>query len=761
VRRARILASSEPPLPPETPTSPCSPSRGTGGASAAARRAWRLPPADELLTAGAVGRSALPQEGVDPSAGSAVVRRGPPIAVPMTALTKPRRAPPQKPDPEGPPSPSAYASSESPVSGQSLRRGSLPSPPPQPPRRLGGAGARSEPMLLPSAAPTPRATSADQGNAAEQRILSGFVVKAGTHLRPAVLCVPSGGPANDPARARNGGVPLTRLRGDRCVLGNAASAGTTWPTSPMRVSSVPALHIRAHSESPKAKTPRAARGMVRRVSKVLLNYPLATRSLEGSTGNSSRVLRSLVVSADDPSNNGDHESAQADRVVSQPPRSASAARSPRSTSLKRVSWAEEWDWDPSSPTGQVYSSKSLENGMPTPALQKSVRKMDALYGLRRCAKGGSGGMPALPTAAVVEDHLAEDAAVKVTATSQLQAATGTLPHVDADAGSGVVVSPAIKSDAAASGAPAAASGELAAAITADDSDEALMYAVLRDTEDTEAQLRIMESSMDSVLKECASAGGARHATALISGRILAVARRKASLLHDVEKRLAEFETAHARREDLLSRIVADTESAPEALRGVKKFIAMYTHSPGHPADENKSQFTRFASTFKLPRKHGVLDKFRYMAEEAGTWWAQACLNQAEKGHGHAVLRRLFDVALGTGVDEDHPFLVRAKVIINDRLAGRVLADAEDRQRKDAKAEERGNVPMIGQATAMADKIDLEIRAAVAEGVPETDPRLQQATAICKELRQKDFDRKRSEGRAKRLEAAARSASPMK
>jgi len=548
--------------------------------------------------------------------------------------------------------------------------------------------------LLPSSGPTPRPPS----------------LGAGFRLHTAVLSVPSAGPANDAARVRNGGSPLLK-RGAR--MRQAASLQCAAKTTGclggglLQVSSAPALL------GTEAKTPRAARGMVRKVSKVLIDYPGAGSASSGA---------------------GEGRRSTTDRMLSTWPCSKDwAAPNPRrSTIAKRVSFGdEETFWDPTSPTGPLYSSKSREDGTPTPALRQSGKKMDGLFELRRCGKDDAvPSPPAVPSA------------------TPLPVATppATPPAVLAAGGDGQ------------GGADAGRRGSKDAALDpGDDSDEALMYAVLRDLNDKEEQLRAMEAQMVTILKNVNDSGGARHATAVISGRILAVARRKASLLHDVEERTESLRTAHARREEIVPSIVSGKASAPEELGGIRRFLEKYTHGPGHPADENKSHFAKFAQSFKLPKQHEALARLKALADEVGEFWADTCLAEAEKGHGHAVLRRLFDVALGTGVDQDHPKLVRAIRILNDRLAERVLKEAQERQKKDAFQEEMGKMPRVGAASEMGDKIEQDVFAAVKEGVPENDPRLQQAMEICKALRQKDGERKRLEGRQKRLEAQAASA----
>jgi len=209
------------------------------------------------------------------------------------------------------------------------------------------------------------------------------------------------------------------------------------------------------------------------------------------------------------------------------------------------------------------------------------------------------------------------------------------------------------------------------------------------------------------------------------------------------------------REELFPLIFANKTKPPPELEGIEDFLARHTHRRGgHPADADKTDFARFARTFRLPSEHSALLRLRRLADEVAEYWADVCLSKAEEGHGHTELKRLFDVASGTGVDPGHPKIVRAKRILNDRLAEHVLKDAEEREQRDARLESRGQVPRVGYASEQADKVEQAIFGAVAEGVPEGDPRLARASGICKGLRQRDGERKRLEGRRRRMEEAA-------
>jgi len=278
---------------------------------------------------------------------------------------------------------------------------------------------------------------------------------------------------------------------------------------------------------------------------------------------------------------------------------------------------------------------------------------------------------------------------------------------------------------------------------------------LRDLDDSEAQLKVLEVQLSEGTEAASEFGGSRHATAVLSCRTLLVVRRKLSLLHDVEERTAEFEAVQARAGELEPQIAAGSLGPPPELAGIRRFISSYTHSPGNPGDANKSDFRAFASSFKLPAGHSRLRRLRSSADEAGEWWADACLRRAEDGADHRVLRRLFDVAEGTGVDVNHFKLVRATKILIDRLADRVLKDAQDRQQQDAAlAKQRGDRMEVGPASFAADKIDKDIAKAIEDGVPQADARLKQSAQVAKALREADGMRKRMAGRQKRLDAAS-------
>lgn len=292
----------------------------------------------------------------------------------------------------------------------------------------------------------------------------------------------------------------------------------------------------------------------------------------------------------------------------------------------------------------------------------------------------------------------------------------------------------------------------------EEQDDALLQTTLKDTHDCEAILRSLEFNLVDGTGAVAECGGARHATCVITSRTLHVVKRKADLLQAVEQRTAAIERIMAGCDKLCAEIVAGTTPAPAELGDIKRFRRAHTHN-GNPADENKTDFLSFANSFRLPASHDALFKLRDVAAAAGEWWAEACVREATKGIGHKELRRLFDVALGTGLDPDHYKLVRAEVILTDRLAERVIKEAKERLERDTMMADRApGAPPVGPAAIAADKIEVDMKQAVAEGVKKSDLRLKEAAAIAQKLRENDGQRKRLANREKRLAEKANASS---
>lgn len=281
---------------------------------------------------------------------------------------------------------------------------------------------------------------------------------------------------------------------------------------------------------------------------------------------------------------------------------------------------------------------------------------------------------------------------------------------------------------------------------------ALLHSTLADLFDTSAVLRSLEEQMRTAHDEAQELGGARHATAVLAARTFSVVRRKAALLRAVEARTAEFESAHNRRDEISAQLLSGKAEAPSELFGILKFINQYTHKGGNPVDADRSDFELFAASFKLPSKHRALQNLRDLSDKISQWWAEEALRVAQEGAAYVQIRRFFAVTIGAGADEDHPYLLRAATILNDRLADKMLKEARDKQRIDTENAARSEVPQVGPASRAADMIDKSIQEVVAEGVPEHDLRVIEAKKIMKELREADGQRKRLAARQQRLQS---------
>jgi len=524
---------------------------------------------------------------------------------------------------------------------------------------------------------------------------------------PAIL-VPSAALSNDMSRVRNAGEPLLR----RLQRGNfeGFEAGGL-----LHVASQPLLDGRSGS----SRTPRQARSLVRKVSKVGLHYPdIETRAQ--SPMNRSLVDEGMLEDPVCPTEGSTHtwEGTGRSPIIRTLPKSR-----------RRASESAFW------PSTFVVRKED----QPSHEQLRSAALRDVLKDLRRMKRdppphNDAGGAQPAEAGELAAPEV--DGAPREPPPAYLDTKVSSAEALGLGAGGG---------DA---DVPPDSSGPMKGA---DGSDDGPIYALLKDLNDTSEGIDDFVELLTDGTNAASKFGGSRRATTVISMRTLLVARRKRQLCSDVEDHIAEFEAAHAKRDALLPLIIADTAEPPEALRGAKQFVQRYTHRPTDPVDADKSDFGAFVSSFKLPRKHQHLERMRALMLEVGEWWAEACVTQAIAGQHHAVLKRLFNVALGSGIDESHPKLVHAMQILTDRLADRVLNAAKDRKERDDAMQESQPLPPVGPASNMADKIEEDIRSAIKEGVKPKDPRLDAAQQIAKELRQQDGQRKRLHNRQKQQE----------
>jgi hypothetical protein len=288
----------------------------------------------------------------------------------------------------------------------------------------------------------------------------------------------------------------------------------------------------------------------------------------------------------------------------------------------------------------------------------------------------------------------------------------------------------------------------------EDLSDALMISVLKDCQDNEAGLRSQIKSIQGTVDFCVACGGDRHATTVISRRILKVMRRKADLLHAVETLIKKLEASKQTRDELCAKLVAAPIDFPPELVNVPQFIKDHIHKPGEPVDAPRNFFDLFASSFKLPSKHIILAKCRDLADELGDWWAKTTNAEARKGIDREVIERLMALSISVGAEEDHPYLLRAIDVWRERIAEKVLRDAKKIQENDKMAADRdmacGRVRKVGLATADGDKVEASVVEAKEKGVKANDERLIAAIAIAKELRELDGTRRRMVNREERI-----------
>ncbi|CAK0832470.1 unnamed protein product, partial [Prorocentrum cordatum] len=278
-----------------------------------------------------------------------------------------------------------------------------------------------------------------------------------------------------------------------------------------------------------------------------------------------------------------------------------------------------------------------------------------------------------------------------------------------------------------------------------DAEGCLLNNTLLNTEDSSEQLWQQEEQMVKHVGFTAEAGGARHASQAVTCRVLEIVRRKRQLLQTVEARTQLFEAEVARKGDLLREVVAGTLESPPELMRLEDFLESVTH-PGELAEANRADFSLFASTFRLPADHGTLVRLREQRGEMALWWAESCMAEAAKGTDYAALKTMRDIAMMAGLDRDHFLSFRMKRVLIDRVADWAVEQAE-------LARQHADAPGTTLA-ADARKVEDTIESAVKEGVPESDPRIRQARAAMKAIRDADFARRRREQAEQRRQRGA-------
>eukprot|EP00927_Polykrikos_kofoidii_P059701 TRINITY_DN54840_c0_g1_i1.p1 TRINITY_DN54840_c0_g1~~TRINITY_DN54840_c0_g1_i1.p1 ORF type:complete len:738 (+),score=147.80 TRINITY_DN54840_c0_g1_i1:55-2268(+) len=515
-------------------------------------------------------------------------------------------------------------------------------------------------------------------------------------LRPGQIMAPSSGSSNNPARVRNIGSGVGW--GSRGV-----GAGTTGVG---RSESEPGLHVKGSLEvvgqlplSP--TTPRTLRGNVRKASAVTMTYPelppgsplaLSVASWKRPLSLSSSSSPSITCSTAF----GDTVLASQSSGVSTPSSSSSPPQ------RKRVTFFDFPGGHATvkSPTGPLFVDDDPLNSV---GLRRSRRLMDSLYELRRAKATRKATTPA-------EANLGDQSDAP---------GPGTVGGSSSGGADGADVD-GVQDEVA---------------------DEPLLVATLKDTEDSEAELRLTEATMLSVTAPVRECGGTRHATAVISGRTLAVIQRKAHILQACEARLKAFEEAQARREEIRAMLLAEDCQPPQELVGIDRFTKSWLHKDGKPEEANKSNFHIFVSSFGLPHGHCIVKRLLEVGSKATQWWAKAALAEAKKGTDTAGVHRCIELAVDILGNKEHAAIVECRTVLGNCLAENVLKSALEQQAKDeALCASFPNRPQPESARKTAEFINTEITTAVSMGAPNKHPSLTEAKSIAVNFEREEKDR---------------------
>lgn len=571
-------------------------------------------------------------------------------------------------------------------------------------------------------------------------------------VRSPEILLPAEGPKNDTTRVYNCGKALTPYQ-----MGLSASEPSLPSTAARRGPPSPrgaASPRRRPSGKAAPLDPRSARGLVKTVSRVVVQYPeWDPYSLEG------RPQRRPEYRAPLPTTRPVERAKQPplplesiDLAAMFRPSSGrrSARPDPKPVDAKALHRTVEQE------EIRNISSTISQKGDPTTELAKSMVKLDNLYKMRRIDAG--------ETPAAAESKHATTWPVQGLASGRSRSPSRTQddagdarPRTQDDAGEarGATASkrssllPEAGRRSGRSPSPEAGrSPSPEAGRESKANQETLLTKTLKDLQDTSEVLQVQADAISAAQDVVSQVGASRHATNVVIMRSYGVLLRKAYLLQRVERRLSEVEEASTEeaRESTLGQLMS-LDAPPTCLCGLPKFIKKHTHRPGDPIDADKMDFPAFVSSFRLPREHVTLTRLRQVTEENLTYWARAMHQQAVDGATKEQIEVLMEFARDLGADKYHPMIMKTQEVMKDRIADRILKFAEDAKAKDNQraltATLKRTVPTFGLATKDADLTEQQILAAEEEGITsKTHPQIKTALEIVKKLRETDGERKR-------------------
>lgn len=273
----------------------------------------------------------------------------------------------------------------------------------------------------------------------------------------------------------------------------------------------------------------------------------------------------------------------------------------------------------------------------------------------------------------------------------------------------------------------------------------LLKAVLSDCEDTVESLVLLIEGLQGNHIAVGAYGGSRHATSVITKRVLQVAERKLQVLRGLCESMTAVEEVQRKVREVIAEVLS-ARPVGEVLGSSLNFpgtLKKSAHKRGEPQNEQISDFGFFASRFGLPSEHAAVKRGQKIIEEQLPIISAAIFAEAEKQVADETSRGVFSGAaaencrilerlaekLGLQALEVEKVAALAAVAAGSCILR--FADAEwikddwNRQQNQDKGE---------PCMKSADKIDNLIKDGIAWGLDEDDPRLLRAKKISKDFR---------------------------
>eukprot|EP00930_Biecheleria_cincta_P021567 TRINITY_DN15953_c0_g1_i1.p1 TRINITY_DN15953_c0_g1~~TRINITY_DN15953_c0_g1_i1.p1 ORF type:complete len:747 (+),score=120.23 TRINITY_DN15953_c0_g1_i1:168-2408(+) len=227
-------------------------------------------------------------------------------------------------------------------------------------------------------------------------------------------------------------------------------------------------------------------------------------------------------------------------------------------------------------------------------------------------------------------------------------------------------------------------------------DGSMIVRVLGTIDDTPSSLKEGMELIRNSSEMVEALGGLRHPTTLISGRNLGVLNRKLDVLSPLVEAVEALQKLCDNKKSSLTAVRngASTKEVAGMAFGIVKKLKDATHPGGRPDRDDRSNFTRFIATFKLPSNHMTLKRgWELVRDEAYDWAdvlydvSQSAVDAERQEEEQATLKShqskasvmvtwLIDFVACLGVDIYRPQIEKAYILAQDHQAASVLRYAE-------------------------------------------------------------------------------------